>query len=186
MTTASLTLLAFERQPYDTEDSWPVFVTFRDQVPPRRALTIQVRGRNVDPVAVSRWMASHYWLERVAEYDRHLDGIRQGIRERLLAQTTADVTAEYMATLANARDIVTREMAKLAATVSASNGEVLRPRDLIHMADTILKMDRLIRGEATERVATDGDLAHLTDAQLAALDEMLTPPAPAAPRPSVH
>ena len=164
----------WERQSYDTEESWPIFLVYRDQTPPRRGLLVTIKGRPVDPIKVSRWFREHYWEARCAEYDRHLDAIRIGEREALLRQSSAEVAAEHMGILAYGRDIIRREFEKLAATVHESAGEVVRPRDLIRLAETVVKLDRLVRGESTEAVAVDGpDLSKLSDSDLAALSTIL-------------
>lgn len=181
---AASPLIPWERQPYDTDESWSVFVEYRDQVPPRRGLQIFVKGRAVSPIRVATWMREHYWTERVAEYDRHLDDIRRREREAILRQSTKDITAEHMRILATARDIAHREISKLQATVVESAGEVLRPRDLFALIESATKLDRLIRGESTENVQESGpDLSGLSEEELAALGSMLEK---TSPEPTTH
>lgn len=171
--TPGRTLHPWERQPYDTDESWPIFVAYRDQTLPRRGLLVLCKGRPVDPIRVAWYHKEHYWPERVAEYDRHLDAIRRAEREGLLAQTIREVTAEHAEVLADARDIVRRELEKLLATVRESAGEVVRVRDLIRLTELVIKSDRLIRGESTENVDTGPDLSHLTNEQLTQIEGML-------------
>lgn len=164
----------WERQPYDSDESWSVFVEYRDQNPPRRGLQVFVKGRAVSPIKVATWMREHYWAERVAEYDRHLDGIRLREREAFLRQSAKEITAEHMRILAISRDVAYREIAKLQATVAESAGEVLRPRDLFALIESATKLDRLIRGESTENIQENGpDLSHLSEEELSALGSML-------------
>jgi len=164
----------WERQPYDTDESWPVFQAYRDQKPPRRGLLVSFRGRPVDPIKVARWFREHFWGERVAEWDRHLDAIRVSEMESALAKSTREAMADHVQLVEQAKEIASRELEKLLATVKDSAVEVLKPRDLTRLLDSTIKLDRLIRGETTENVNVDGpDLSHLTDEQLSALDSML-------------
>lgn len=168
------TLDPWERQPYDSDESWPVFQAYRDQTPPRRGLLVSLRGRSVDPIKVARWYRDHYWAERVAEYDRHLDSIRRAETEAALAKSAREAMADHVALIEQGKEIALRELEKLLATVKESPAEVLKPRDVIRLMDATIKFDRLIRGETTENVNVEGpDFSHLTDEQLAALDALI-------------
>lgn len=128
----------------------------------------------MDPYKVSVWFREHFWKARVVEWDKHLDEIRQYVQEEQLAQHVQAVTAEHMAMLANARDIVAREMEKLLATVRESPAETLKVRDLIRLAETVIRGDRLVRDQTTEKVETQMDLSHLSEAELAEIERKLT------------
>ncbi len=157
----------WERQPYDTEDSWPIFLAYRDQTPPRRGVLSMLQTRRHDPIKIARWAREHFWRERAAEFDRHLDEIRIRTREAALAQSSQEVAAEHMAILSRLRDVATQEAEKLLATVRESDGEVLRTRDLIRLVEGVTKLDRLVRGESTERVDVEGpDLGGVSDEDL--------------------
>lgn len=138
---------------------------------------MSLRGRAVDPIKVANWYREHYWPQRVAEYDRHLDDINRAEREACLSKSSREAMADHIAMIEQGKEIAMRELEKLLATVKDSAAEVLKPRDVIHLLDATIKADRLIRGEATANVNIDGpDLSHLTNEQLAALDEMIGGP----------
>lgn len=162
----------WERQPYDTEESWPEFVAYRDSPRPRKAYSYRPGKRN--PIQVAQWIERHFWRERVAEYDRHLDAIELAEREALLAQSAREIAAQHMSLLHDARNVLSAELSKLLATVRASNLEVMKPRDLRALLETTVKLDRLVRGEVTERVEESTDLSHLSDEDLAKLESLLT------------
>lgn len=165
----------WERQPYDTDESWEVFRVYRDQAPPRRGVLVSIRGRAQDPVKVSRWYRSHFWKERARAFDLHLDSIRVEEQEDLHRQTAHEVAAAHMGILANSRDLVAREIEKLRATIIASEGEVIRPQTLLRFAEMVIKLDRLIRGESTERIDTNGpDLSSVSSEDLERARALLT------------
>lgn len=164
----------WERQPYDTDESWTLFQAFRDQTAPRQGLYVMLRGRPVDPVKVARWYRDHYWAERVAEYDRHCDTIIRVEREGLLAKSAREAMADHIALLEQSKEIAIREFSKLLQTVKESSVEVVKPRELIALTEMTIKLGRLIRGETTENVQMEGpDLSHLSNEQLAELDKLL-------------
>jgi hypothetical protein len=162
----------WDRQPYDTDESWEVFQAFRD-ARPRRALIVFLKGRRVDPIKVRDWMAAHYWAQRAALWDEHLDGVRQDTIRSLLEQRTEEISAEHMEITALGRSVVRREMEKLLSDVEAGAHSTLRPGDLIRLTEAIVKLDRLMRGESTEKVDTHIDLSGASSEELAAMESRL-------------
>jgi hypothetical protein len=118
-------------------------------------------------------MREHYWAERVAEFDRHLDRLVVAEREALLAQNTREVMAEYMGTLQDSRDILRREMNKLRATAEESAGETVKLRDLTRLMEVSIRADRLLRGESTDKIDMGPDLSNLSDDELARREALL-------------
>jgi hypothetical protein len=161
----------WERQPYDTDESWPVFQAYRDQRAPRRGLLVFSRGRAVDPVKVAGWSRTHFWMQRAAEFDRHLDGIAVAEREAIIRQTSGEVTAEHRGILADLREVAMREANKLLAAVKDSAMEVVKPRELTKLVEQVIRLERLTLGETTSNVGVEGlDFSHLGDGEL---DSML-------------
>lgn len=163
----------WERQDYDTEESWPLFVAYRDQTRPRRGVLSAFRGRPVDPVKVARWYREFFWKERAAAYDDHLDEIRRAEIEAMHAEQAREVAAKHMALLADAREVSARELQKLLARAQESQLEILKPRDLIRLMETTVRFDRLVRGESTDNIDTGPDLSHVDDERLAEIERLL-------------
>lgn len=159
----------WDRQPYDSELSWRAFQTYRDRLPRSRAIVLD--GRALNPIEVVAWMRDHFWIERCAEYDRHLDGLRQSEIEAVHAQSARDIAAEHMELAGSARAIAARELAKLREASENSAYESLKPRDLIRLLDLVVKVDRLVRGESTESVDVR-DLSSLSDADLEEIERI--------------
>ncbi len=155
----------WERQHFDTDESFEAFKLFRDSRPPRRVLA----QRGYPTSSLYAWFRDHAWAERVRAYDAHTDSILLGEREALLRQNAQQISAEHMALLHSARDLAQRELDKmLSRSVDNDEMNLLRPGELVKLLETVIRYDRLIRGESTENIDQQIDLSALT------LDELLT------------
>lgn len=146
----------WERQPCDTEARWRAFHAYRDQEPPRslRALCTllglsHVAGRN----RFSTWSTEDGWPERCFAYDRYLDARR--------VELIVDVLAEDAREVANRHAGIARDAIECAHSVV--RGWLVRlqaneplegwtPTEVRGMLKDMVTLERLVRGEATERV----------------------------------
>lgn len=160
-------LQLWDRLACDDNESWEAFKQYRDMMPHR------IRNVVGWPVAtVQSWSKANHWEERIRAYDGHLDGMFQREREETLKRGAREITAEHLAILATARQVIDLEFAKiLQATQNGGDkpGAVMRPGDVIKLTELVIKMERLSLGETTENVGTnDLDLSSLSDAEFEA------------------
>lgn len=164
----------WERLPCDTEDSWPAFVAYRDALPPRKLLrpgSAGAKGITAPTSQIATWYKEHSWRERVAAYDSHLDAIRREEREGLLAVSERDSCAAHMSMLADARELVSRELSYLVESARKTDMPgLLKPGDLNKMLDSVVRLERLLRGQATDRTENGPTL----DYSKLSLDELRT------------
>lgn len=97
-----------------------------------------------------------HWKSRAAYWDEHIYD-----RQQRILEAEADKTA-----ILNARmfEVVRKELDKLGKRSDQSGdfGE-LKAREIIRMAEVVIKTDLLVRGQVTERVAqVEPDLSRLT------------------------
>lgn len=157
----------WERQEGESEEAWLAFRAYRDMPPDER----QVKRAAVARMhRLSQWYRDHNWSDRCKSYDAKFDAIRVEEREAMYRRASRQVAIDHMVLLADARELITREMSKL---VSASRDTevhgLIKPEALIKLCETTVKLDRLVRGETTENVGkTDVDLSKLS------LDEIRT------------
>jgi hypothetical protein len=143
-------VLAWERQPGETEEEWDAFRAYRDQLPPRRMMHAVVKST----AKVSRWYNANRWAERTAAYDRHLDAIVRSEREKLLAETTQERAAKQIAKLQLVYSIVDRELRKLEEDSRKTSAfGLVKVNDLNKLLANAITLERLIRGESTENKA---------------------------------
>lgn len=145
----------WERQPQDSNESWPYFRAYRDLTGTRqlRRVRLAVTGATAPPMEqLKEWYDAHGWKERVAAYDAHMDALFQEEKEALLKQSARDMAAEHLAIVQDAAEIAQRGLEALvqAARENEAVG-LLKPGELIKLMEAAIKLGRLVKGEATER-----------------------------------
>lgn len=154
----------------EPEDAWRAFQAYRDQVGPR---SIPRVGGQVQ--RIYEWANAYAWRERVREFDRHLESIKDEEREALLKEDARDTTAQRLRILASAKSLAGRELAKL-DRLSQESGEMPGPftlAQITRLVDVSVKLDRLERGQSTEHIETDFDFSKLTPEERAHYQELL-------------
>ena len=163
----------WDRQAVDTDESWPFFQAYRDQNPPRRLEPVRCTPKGAVSPAVDKlraWYRDHGWRDRVAAYDAHVDGIIQEEREDRLREDVRAMTARHLAILQDAGELVADQLAKYLRSARESDMHgLLKPNEIAKIMDLTVKLERLTRGESTERIEADVDLTSLSDEELAIL-----------------
>jgi hypothetical protein len=168
------TRLPWERQGYDSEESWPLFVAYRDQRAPRR---VPWSGRYTASIPITelvRRFREDAWKERVAEYDAHLDDIRRAAIEAQLAESSRDVAAHTMSITSRAREVVEIALQNLLDRAQKNELFEMKPNEITRMLQVTAQLDRLLRGESTEKIDLPvRDLSHLSDAELDEIERLM-------------
>ena len=168
-----MSIQPWDRQPFDSDETFRWFVAYRDAVPPRQLGRLFVPG-TVKPTLqqLLDWYNDGAWRDRAAAWDQHLDTLRQAEREDMVGKDARAASAHDAELLGEVRALVNRELDKLNRTSSESEAEVLKPAELNKLIENVVKLGRLTRGEATEHVATDIDLSALPLEELRKLQEI--------------
>lgn len=158
------------RQPFDTDARWRAFQRYRDQPLPRTIRGASEALGGYDVRTLEKWSSENAWPERCFELDRYLD------EQRIAA--TVDVLEEDARTTAGFHVALLRDAQQAAASVvrgwlvrlaSGLPLEGWSPNDVRGMIKDTITLERLVRGQATERVEHGVvDLSSLT------LDEIET------------
>lgn len=166
---------AWERQDNEPDEAWSAFRNFRDMLPPRRIRSAAPKDSSI----LQRWASEWRWRERALAYDRHIDAQVVEERASVLKQNEEHRVAKQLSILLDAEDLAGSELRKLLAAASQGEGVgLLKPSDVVKILETSIKYQRLIRGEATERVETAQDLSRLSIQELEllkALEEKIKP-----------
>lgn len=164
----------------DTAESWPYFVSFRDARGSRRLERVRraLDERSTSPTGsmptlaqVKAWHDDGMWRERTAAYDDYMASIKQEEVEVLVRQNAQDVASRHKALLEDFTEIGEHEAAKLAERARSSDGEVIKPGELVKVVDAAIKLTRLVHGESTENTRTEIDVSGMSDAALEELVE---------------
>lgn len=141
------------RQPCDTERRWRAFQAYRDQARPRTVRGASKALGGFDVRTLETWSSADGWPERCAAFDRWLD-------ERRI-EVIVDVLAEDARAVANRHASIARDAIECAHSVVRDWLDGLAvglpldgwtPNDVRGMLRDMISLERLVRGEATERV----------------------------------
>lgn len=152
----------WDRQDGETDEAFRAFVYYRDMPMPRR---VDAWGQ-YGVAQVFRWHKEWAWNIRARAYDNHLSSFAVRCKEAEIAKSSKTIAEEHMAILADLRNVLQQEVAKLVEqSTSSAGGPVMRTGDMVRMLDSVVKLDRLVRGESTEKIETV-DLSHMSDEEL--------------------
>lgn len=152
---------AWEMQPGESAVAFEAFALYRDWGQ-ERSLARVAEKLGKSETLMSRWSAQHGWVRRAEAWEAHLDAekvkrLKAGVGE--MAERHAKVAMLF-------QQKVIERLREL------KPGE-LSPAELSRWYDVAVKVERLSRGEATERKGEDEgagfDLSKLSDDELAAL-----------------
>lgn len=135
----------WSRQPHETENAFAAFILFRDQTPPRSIVRLADDLGRVKAQQYYRWSSQWNWPSRVNAWD----GYYQQERDRISIAEAREMNARH-AMLAKAMS------AKVAARVQALDPTELSPGEVGRWMQVISMVERLARGEATERIDRNG------------------------------
>lgn len=169
----------WERQPCDTNASWPYFKAYRD-IPPgikrtlasvrfRPAQTNHHVPRDQAPTLqeLNQWCIDHNWIERVAEYDKHLDHVHTQEVEGLVTESGRELAAKHLAMLQDAYQLAVEELQKfLRQSETLDAAPTLKMGDLNKLMENVVKLQRLVKGETTDSHEVRADLSKLSPEQL--------------------
>lgn len=158
----------WERQEGEPDEAFRAFVYHRDMPLPRK---VDAYGQT--PVAqMFRWHKQWAWSIRTRAYDNHLSAFAVECKKAEIAKSSKVIAEEHMAILSDMRVFLQLEVGKLLESASAlGGGAMVKPSELGKLLDITVKLDRLVRGESTEKVETV-DLSHMTDEELETFNEL--------------
>lgn len=175
----------WDKLPEEHDNAWRQFVVYRDMPWPRRVATVFHAAEHMGHTHTISTFYSYYtkfrWKERAAAYDNHIDALRLGEQEALLKQTARDVAIQHLSLIADTKELAAREVQKLLTMSRENQGAALRSAEVLKLAESIVKLDRLVHDQTTENVATSPkwDFAKLDADELRAFLELMkkaTPP----------
>lgn len=103
------------------------------------------------------------WQARARLWDDHLDAIRRRTIESYTEENARNVAERQLRLLTRMQRLAENETDKLLEIAEANNAPgVITPRDIVRMATMGIRLERLIRGEVTERHEVGPDLSSLS------------------------
>lgn len=114
-----------------------------------------------------------FWIERARLWDSHLDEIRRSTIEDITRQSAEQVAHRHLRALGAMQDLGLAEIGKL-LQISKENDApgVVSARDALRYLGTGIRLERLVRGETTEKIEQGPDLSACTPEDLRKLREL--------------
>lgn len=155
----------WNRQPCDTEARWRAFQTYRD-LPPPRTIGALAKALGRSTRSLEMWSREDAWPERCADFDRYLDAKRVTVIEDVLAEDARAVANRHASIARDAIEVAHAQVRQwLADLAEGILPEPWSPSEVRGMLKDMITLERLVRGEATERVEhglSGVDLSKLT------------------------
>jgi hypothetical protein len=152
----------------DTDDSWPVFVAYRDG--PRALKPLAVKF-GIPEKTIRAWSYEHMWRKRAREYDRWCDFKR--IKANLADKRPADV--RHLEAARTLGELAQVEAKKLLERAHKYKNSAVTPRELVRINRNAVDVERLVEGKPTDRIDNGPkhlDLSKLTAEELLQLREL--------------
>lgn len=152
----------------DTDESWPVFVEYRNGA---RHLGKLAEKHRIPAKQLYTWSSEHMWRKRAREFDRWCDFKR--IKANLADHRPADV--RHLEAARTLGELAQVEAKKLLARSHKYKNSAVTPRELVRINRNAVDVERLVEGKPTERVdngAKTLDLSKLTAEELLQLREL--------------
>ena len=158
-----------DRNPWDREEkeddaAWALFARWRDLALPRP--TPSAFCREVGRPNCS-WPKTFFWEARAHAWDRYLDSRKQEIA----VTETQEMARRHLSLMRRWLDVAEKQIS-IAEESTASRSAVWRPTDITRALKEAVLLERLSRGEVTERVSGGTDYSSLSDADLETLAEI--------------
>lgn len=150
----------WERQPGETDKAFQAFVLYRDAGPMRSVTNIGL-ALDKSRTLIGRWSSDWGWVERASAWDDEADRLA---RERDLLERQHSRT-EMLDGHAKLGKAMTQIAAQGFLEYDASNPmgkqriKAMGPAELARLAQTGAQMERLARGETTERIEVKAAMA---------------------------
>jgi len=133
----------WERQPGETNKAYYAFTLYRDMGYKRSLVKVGQKyggNRNIRAL-MERWSSQYNWVERVTAYDDYLE-----LQKRLAHEEELEKMCKRHLTLSMALQ------SKAAEKLKDLEGKKMRVSDAIRAVSEGTKLERLTRGEPTEKV----------------------------------
>lgn len=160
--------MLYDRQPDEPEDAWSAFQRYRDLPNPRPSLESYAGTLGYGGTRVRAWATRHDWASRILSWDQEVDGVRQGV----VLRGTEEMAQRHIRLAKKCTDAAEKALDKIITDLTQYDVR-MKPHEISRLVEVGSKLERLSRGEATERIDGEGqDYSKLSDADLSALEEI--------------
>lgn len=149
------------RQPWDSDLGWALFQDYLALDQPR---TLNRLRAPVSWARLEAMAAECYWSARARFWDEHLSEIRTATFERVTEESAEQVAKRQLTLCRDLQELSRLEIGALVKVAKTAQGfpGAVTPREAIRAGMVGIRLERLIMGEALDRVEVGPDLSALS------------------------
>lgn len=169
-------IVAWSRLATETDQGWAYFLHFRNMAYPdgplgrfqAREIKSMALALGVSPETLYTYSGAFLWADRAGAYDRAIDAAKVAADQSEVVR----MRSRHVRLLEKARLVAESELDKMARRSANPDVSVVSAKEVKDLLEFVIKTERLMAGEATERVDVNGawDLDKLTLEELEALE----------------
>ncbi len=155
----------------DTNDSWPAFRFYLTLPHPRRLQDVRT-AYQISSGTLSRWAKQGAWHARALLYDERVAAEREEVLAVVREKSNDDSAKEWLRLSELGKKVLETELLKMLNRAQENPFTTFKPNELARLTEVINKVENLARGKPTEIQESSMDLSSLSDAELAAWEEL--------------
>jgi len=135
----------------EPDEAFRFFRAYRELSWPRRLQ--RLHGK--DTAQIAKWSSEHKWVQRCEAYDRMLEEHAVEIKKETVGKLMRESAAHSVATINEGFQVVRREIQLMLEKANDPQWEkmpIMQEKNVIKLAELLMKFTNLIAGLPTERV----------------------------------
>jgi hypothetical protein len=145
----------WNRQPLDDDEGWALFRLYL-MLPIPRNLALFEQRHVIDGKILRKLHRKNHWQLRAKAFDNEVHKRFQDSVLQYVEDTAVEYGKRHIQILTKTGVLAERELNKLIEASMQSEGiGLIRTRDLIRLIEQTVKLERLVRGDSTEKVEID-------------------------------
>jgi hypothetical protein len=145
--------------PGETRSAYQAFAIYRDiyyesDKPGHRSYQLVADKLAKSVVLIKRWGSKYNWVERVDAYDQYLENLRQ----EAITYAKQTMATRHIKIISTGLDMAEEVLEKMQEDMHKFYGEnerPMNPKDAAKFVETLIKLERLTLGEATDKTDID-------------------------------
>lgn len=140
--------MTYDMMEGETSKAFSAFRLYRDMKPDDRSMDKVAKKLGKSNRQIEKWGRRWKWVDRAREYDDAMDKIRVESQENEVKEM-----AKRHTQIAHAfQGVVAAKMGEYKGIIESGQSLDIRPREVATFADLGIKIERLVKGEPTERI----------------------------------
>jgi transposase len=147
----------WEKQRAESIEAHAAFLEYKAQKGPRRSIRDVAKTTGLGATTIYHWSARYRWVERVIAFENE----KERVKDKVEFNEVAAMHKRHLKLTTGLQELAALELKRLLKDAKLEQGS-MGANNLSKVVDRAAKLERLIRGEVTERTESTLDLSKLT------------------------